>query len=103
MKATCKTGEQAQPVVGAEHIERTKPVNVLLRLDPKLHSEFKEACASRHDSQQTALLKFIEAYVESHNEAGIRHMNGDVCPLSGLIMNLGDAVRAQLGGHPRGD
>jgi len=70
--------------------------SILIRVAEVDHARFKDACDLAGQSMQVVGEKLVEAYTASATEAGIRHMNGELCPISQLIIALASTTRAQL-------
>jgi hypothetical protein len=70
--------------------------NILLRLTDQQHRDFKAACDDHGDTMQRTLEKFAIAFTSAHNQSGIMHLNGELCPYSQLILSLSSAVAAEF-------
>jgi hypothetical protein len=69
---------------------------VNFRCDRQVRDDFVKTCEANHRTQADVLVQMMEAYTAAGNESSVRHLNGDLCPLSELIRTLAGKVREML-------
>ena len=62
------------------------------RLTAQTRDDFKAACASMHESQQGALEKFVEGYIQHAQRGHVYHLDGSLCPITATLESLAQAV-----------
>lgn len=73
-----------------------KQAQVNFRCDADLKAQFYECCQSPNDSATVVLTKFMQGYVKHAHERTVVHMNGEVCPISQVVLALAACVRGEL-------
>lgn len=64
-----------------------------LKIDSAIRIKFAAACQRAGRSQRHIVETLIEAWLAGREGSGVRHLNGDLCPLSVLIEGLAQEVR----------
>ena len=72
------------------------PAQIVIRTDRDTREAFKVACQHIPGGMQSALLLFVEATIAHAADRQVRHMDGQMCPLSAMIEQLVIATRAEL-------
>jgi len=82
------------------HIAPVAESNELAQLNIKipilLRDQFNAALATRRESQREVIEHMIQAYTVAIEGRRVLHLDGTICPLSQLILDLTDAVRKQI-------
>lgn len=73
-----------------------KQAQVNFRCDEQLKLDFYALCQSPNDSATVVLTKFMDGYVKHAHERTVVHMNGEVCPISQVVLALAACVRGEL-------
>ena len=69
---------------------------VNVKIDAGLHRRFNTALQVRGHSQRDIVERAIEVYVNAANSTAILHLDGSLCPLNEMVLNLTRAVRDQI-------
>jgi hypothetical protein len=67
-----------------------------VKIDAALKAQFVAQCDKRSQSQAQVIEQLIDAYVSAANEAEVRHLDGQLCPINSMIRSLSDAVQSQI-------
>jgi len=69
---------------------------VNIKIPLALKNAFNRALTARRESQRDVLERMIEAYTAQVEGRRVLHLDGELCPLSALIVNLTEAVRKNV-------
>jgi len=87
--------DNAPPATTAEP-GKLFPAQIVCRTDTITRQRFKEACEAAGVTQQQAMEAFVEATIRHYADRSITHLDGSMCPLSGMINALVIATQAEL-------
>lgn len=77
------------------------PCQLNVRLPRYLRDAFAKVCTAGHKDQSEVLFDMITAYTENSLEVSIRHLDGRICPMSSLMIELAVALKPVLAGACR--
>lgn len=77
---------------GTQFIGTGTPVQLNIRVDSALRDRFKEACKVLRKDQSEMIEQMIAAFCDDIETIHVRHMDGSLCPLSQLLINLERAL-----------
>ena len=69
---------------------------VTIRLDDATRTAFAELCNTLGLSMQQVLETYIENAIANRNDHSVRHMDGNLCPLSALLQGITTGVLNNL-------
>jgi len=76
--------------------ESSALAQVNIKIPVELKDSFNRALEKRRESQREVLERMIEAYTAQTESRSVLHLDGQMCPLSALIVNLTEACRSQI-------
>lgn len=69
-------------------VTELKDVQLNIRMNCTVRTDFVAACKKRNESVPQVIERFAQAYIDAGNDQGIRHLDGQLCPLHKLIEGL---------------
>lgn len=70
-----------------------KDAQLNLRVPAELKADFKEACSKRHKDMAELICTWMQSFIAAENTVQLRHMDGELCPLSELITGIARSAR----------